>query len=254
MPEPSTIRVVLVEDEPLLRDAIKNACRAAEKRAAQERQETGVESEQPYPEIVGEAGSAQQARNEIVRCSPQVVVLDLRIPEVERRAGPTSYEAGVRLLRDIASLDAETRPATLVLSHHDEPEIVSAALRAGAQGYFAKSDILDVDLLLDTIARIADGGIFYSPSVAPVVQRLLLSLTAAPQVEDALAELTPREHTILRLVALGLPNKEIGRRENITLPTVKSHVGNVLGKLGLTRGEVVARYADWARSSERMGR
>jgi DNA-binding NarL/FixJ family response regulator len=223
-PADDAIRVLIVDDQRLMRDGL---------RALLEIQD-GIA-------IVGEAGNGVEALTQAATTAPDVVLMDLRMPQM------TGVEA-TRALRERGD-----RPRILVLTTFDDDEYVFDALRAGAAGYVLK-DLPAADLAA-AIRTVHNGGVHLDPSVASKVVAELARLHAAPPEPSlspsapspqpsALADdLTPREREVLRLLATGASNREIGAQLFISEGTVKNHISNILGRLGLRDRTQAAIYA-----------
>ena len=185
--------------------------------------------------VVGEAGTAEEALARIPATSPEVAVLDVRLPDGN----------GVEVCREIRSRHPEVR--CLMLTSFADDEALFSAILAGAAGYVLKQ-VRGTDLL-DAIARVAAGQSLLDPTVtARVLERL--RVPQAP--DDSLASLTDQERRILDLIAEGLTNRQIGERMFLAEKTVKNYVSNVLMKLGMSRRSEAAAYA--ARLAERHKR
>jgi DNA-binding NarL/FixJ family response regulator len=198
------IRVVLVDDQTLVRQGIRSLLALGED-----------------VEVVGEAADGRVALAVIEQTRPDVVLLDLRMPVLD----------GLGTLRELAQ--AEHRPATLVLTTFDDDQDVLEALRAGARGYLLKDVTLEA--LLEAIRTLADGGRLIQPAVsAGLVQRLAAG-SEPRRSPDALPpqELTGREQEVLRLMAAGWSNREIASGLHLAEGTVKNHVSAILLKLGV---------------------
>jgi DNA-binding NarL/FixJ family response regulator len=204
-----TRRVVLVDDHELFR--------------------AGVRGELPDTvEIVGEAGSVAEAVPLILELDPDVVLLDVHLPD----GGGEAVIAGV----------APVRPGVkfLALSVSDAAEDVIGVIRAGARGYVTKT--ISSAELGDAVARVADGDAVFSPRLAGFV---LDAFAAGDRVGDdaELDTLTPREREVLQLIARGYRYKEIATRLHLSVKTVEAHVSSVLRKLQLTSRHELARWA-----------
>jgi DNA-binding NarL/FixJ family response regulator len=197
------IRVLLVDDQPLARAGLKLILSPAD----------GFE-------IVGECADGAEALASAMALRPAVIVMDVRMK------GMDGVEA-TRRLRTIAGA-----PPVLILTTFGEDEVLSAALRAGAAGFVLK-DAPAEDLIRATHA-VADGGAWLDPAVTG---RVLATYRASPSAGAAaaaqIAALTPRELDVLRLIGRGATNQEIAATLVISEATVKSHIGNILGKLEL---------------------
>jgi DNA-binding NarL/FixJ family response regulator len=169
-------------------------------------------------EVVAEASNGLEAVDKAARFQPSVVLMDIRMPELD----------GLEATRRILAADGSTR--ILILTTFDLDEYVYDALCAGASGFVLKDD--PPEQLLAAIRIVAAGDSLLSPAVtARVIKRFtqIPQRTAPPGIED----LTERELDVLRLLARGLSNAEIGQELYIGETTVKTHVTHVLQKLGL---------------------
>jgi DNA-binding NarL/FixJ family response regulator len=204
-----TIRVLLVDDQPLLRTGFRFILEA-----------------EPDVTVVGEAGDGAQAMEQSRALMPDVVLMDVRMP------GTDGIEATRRIVKE-APPSAHV-PKVLVLTTFDLDEYIVEALRAGASGFLLKD--VPPDELVQAIKVVAAGDAI----VAPSVTRRLLDMFAArlPSAQQQatparLDRLTERELEVLRLIAKGMSNAEIAAELVVSETTVKTHVGNVLTKLGL---------------------
>jgi DNA-binding NarL/FixJ family response regulator len=198
-----TIRVLLADDQALVRSGFRMILDA----------EADVE-------VVGEAGDGDNAATLVPVLRPDVVLMDVRMPEVD----------GIEATRRIVASGSEAR--VIVLTTYDADEYVFAALRAGASGFLLK-DVRPVELL-EAIRVVARGDALLAPSVTRrLLERLTEDLPEAEPPPVDLGELTERELEVLRLVALGLSNAEIAARLVVSEATVKTHVSSVLRKLRL---------------------
>jgi DNA-binding NarL/FixJ family response regulator len=172
-------------------------------------------------EVLGEAADGREAVALVEQLRPDVVLMDVRMPEVD----------GLEATRRIVASGSPAR--IIVLTTYDADEYVFAALRAGASGFMLK-DVRPAELV-DAIRVVARGDALLAPSVTRrLLDRFADSLPgpdAAPPPD--LGELTEREVEVLRLVAVALSNAEIAERLVLTEATVKTHVSSVLRKLGL---------------------
>ncbi len=206
------VRVLIVDDHPIWREAIERDLRAA-----------GLD-------VVGVAGDGEQALRRMAATRPDVVVLDLRLPVLD----------GVDTTRRIAAEHAGVR--VLVLSASGEEGDVLAAIKAGATGYLVKS--ASSDELVDAVRRTAAGDAVFTPGLAGLVLGEFRRMMT-PQARDADSgpRLTDRETEILRLVAKGLSSRQIAERLVLSHRTVQNHTQNVLTKLQLHNRVELARYA-----------
>jgi DNA-binding NarL/FixJ family response regulator len=202
-------RVVLVDDHELFRAGVRGEIA------------TSVD-------IVGEAGSVADAVPLIRELDPDVVLLDVHLPD----GGGEGVIAGV----------AQERPAVkfLALSVSDAAEDVIGVIRAGARGYVTKT--ISGAELEDAIERVAQGDAVFSPRLAGFV--LDAFREGEPLGGDAeLDNLTPREREVLQLIARGYRYKEIASRLHLSIKTVEAHVSSVLRKLQLTSRHELSRWA-----------
>ena len=167
--------------------------------------------------------------------APACVLLDVHMPD----------GGGVEVIRraaEAAAADPEASPAPrfLALSVSDDPEDVVSVIRAGARGYVTKS-ISGPDLI-DAIGRVDQGDAVFSPQLAGFVLDAFAGATA-PEEDNELDLLTPREQEVLRLIARGYMYKEIARRLGISVKTVEAHTSSTLRKLQLSSRHELARWA-----------
>jgi two-component system, NarL family, response regulator DevR len=212
-----TTRVFLLDDHEVVRRGLKEL----------------LEGEDDV-EVVGEAGTAEEALGRIPATRPDVAVLDVRLPDGD----------GVEVCREIRSRHPEIR--CLMLTSFADDEALFSAIMAGASGYVLKQ--VRGDDLVAGIRRVAQGESLLDPSVTA---RVLDRLRAKPE-ETELAALTEQERRILDLIAEGLTNRQIGERMFLAEKTVKNYVSNVLAKLGMSRRTEAAAFA--ARLAERRDR
>ncbi|HLT16980.1 MAG TPA: response regulator transcription factor [Acidimicrobiales bacterium] len=184
--------------------------------------------------VVGEAGTAEEAYGRIPATSPDVAVLDVRLPDGD----------GVEVCREIRSKHPEI--ACIMLTSFSDDEAVYASIMAGAAGYLLKQ-VRGSDLV-EGIRRVAAGESLLDPQVTT---RVLERLRRRDE-DDELASLTDQERRILALIAEGLTNRQIGERLYLAEKTVKNYVSNMFAKLGMKRRTEAAAYA--ARLAERRER
>ncbi len=210
------VRVLLVDDH----DVVRTGLRALLGRSGE-------------LEVVGEAATAAEALAEAARLQPDVVVLDLRLPDGD----------GVEVCRDIRSQRPETR--VLILTSYADDQALFSSIMAGAAGYLLKET--RATALVDAILTAARGGSLLDPHMTgQVFERLRTSVPGAP---DPLAQLSEQEQRILGLIAEGKTNREIAGVVYLSDKTVKHYVSNILSKLQLSRRSEAA--AVWARSHPR---
>ena len=189
----------------------------------------GVRAElEPLLEIAGEASSVQEAVTAIERDTPDVVLLDVHMPD----------GGGVEVIRRTADR-VETPPCFLALSVSDAAEDVIAVIRAGARGYVTKN--ISGEELADAVRRVNDGDAVFSPRLAGFVLDAFAG--PAPQPQSELDALTAREREVLQHIARGYMYKEIALRLDISPKTVEAHVSSVLRKLQLSSRHELTRWA-----------
>jgi DNA-binding NarL/FixJ family response regulator len=197
------VRLLLVDDQRLMREGLR----------------TLLEME-PGIAVAGEASNGQEALETYSQLLPDVVLMDVRMPVMD----------GVEATRRLR----ERWPAArvIILTTFDDDEYVFEGLRAGAAGYLLKD--VSIHELAEAIHTVMAGGVLIEPSVARKVVAEFARLAAptprpAPNLDEPLSE---RELEILRLLAQGLTNREIGQRLYLAEGTVKNYVTNILGKIG----------------------
>jgi DNA-binding NarL/FixJ family response regulator len=180
-------------------------------------------------EVVGEAGAPAEAIAAIRELKPDVVLLDVHMPD----------GGGLAVLEAVATSMPEVR--FLALSVSDAAEDVIALIRAGARGYVTKT--ISAYDLADAITRVADGDVVFSPRLAGFVLDAFRDAPVAPSVDPNFDQLTPREREVLRLLARGYAYKEIAAELFISIKTVETHASNVLRKLQLSSRHQLTRWA-----------
>jgi DNA-binding NarL/FixJ family response regulator len=195
----SAIRVVIADDQALVRSGFRMIVDARDDL-----------------EVVGEAEDGREAVELVRELEPDVILLDIRMPEVD----------GIEATREIVASGSATR--VLVLTTFDTDEYVHGAIRAGASGFLLK-DVRPGELV-DAIRVVAGGNALLAPAS---VTRLLDRFGGDADATVPIATLTEREEEILRLLAGGLSNNEIADRLVLGETTVKTHVSNLLRKLGV---------------------
>jgi DNA-binding NarL/FixJ family response regulator len=189
----------------------------------------GVRAElEPLVEISGEAGGVEEAVEAIEAGKPDVVLLDVHMPD----------GGGVEVIRRTAAC-TKNPPCFLALSVSDAAEDVIAVIRAGARGYVTKS--ISGEELADAVRRVHGGDAVFSPRLAGFVLDAFAG--PAPQPESELDALTAREREVLQHIARGYMYKEIALRLDISPKTVEAHVSSVLRKLQLSSRHELSRWA-----------
>jgi DNA-binding NarL/FixJ family response regulator len=203
------ITIVLADDHPIVRSGLRALLGSIE----------GLS-------VVAEAEDGHAAVREAVAARPDVLVMDIRMPELD----------GIEATRQIARAAPDV--AVLMLTMYEDDDSVFAAMRAGARGYLLKG--AQQDEIARAIRSVAAGEVIFGPGVA---RRVLGFLTGPPvPAADPFPELTVREREVLDLIAAGRPNGEIGRRLGIAGKTVANHISNIFAKLQVAdRAEAIVR-------------
>jgi DNA-binding NarL/FixJ family response regulator len=197
------IRLLLVDDDDLMRAGLR-----------------AVLSSDAEIDVIGEAGDGRAAIDAARRKRPDVVLMDVRMPDVD----------GIVATRELASAVPDAR--VLILTTFEDDEYIFGALHAGASGFLLKRT--QPERLIAAIHTIAAGDSLLSPSVTRrVIDRVARLPDADPSASRRLRELTPRERDVLELAARGLTNAEIAGHLVVEESTVKTHVKRILAKLGL---------------------
>ncbi len=196
------INVMLVDDQNLVRKGVRSLLELSEE-----------------IEVIAEASDGVEAIRTIPEINPDVVLLDMRMPE----------KSGLDVLRELAA--AGTLPPTIILTTFDDDELVLAGIQAGARGYLLK----DVSLseLVNAVKTVSEGGSMVKPVVTQRLLKGLENLHTDFYSLDRPDPLTERETEILRLMAGGYSNKEIANSLGVAEGTVKNHVSNILSKMGV---------------------
>jgi DNA-binding NarL/FixJ family response regulator len=206
-PTTRKIRILLADDHTVVRKGFRMLLSA-----------------QPDLEVVGEARNGREAVEQTELTQPDVVIMDVSMPELN----------GIEGTRRIA--DASPRTRILALSMHRDSVYVREMLRAGARGYLVKD--ADDDALLDAIRAVARGEAYLSPSVADAVLA-----DYRKHVTNPIDLLTTREREVLQLIAEGKTNKDIASLLNLSVYTVEAHRGRLMEKLNLHSTGDLVRFA-----------
>jgi DNA-binding NarL/FixJ family response regulator len=195
--EGAPLRVLVADDHPIFREGLAGAIGSLEN-----------------VEVVGQAGNGAEAVAETLRLEPDVVVMDLHMPEMN----------GIEATRQLA--ESGSPAVVLVLTMLEDDESVFAAMRAGARGYLVKgAERRDIARALEAVSR---GEVILGPAVA---SRALAAFSGTGPRQGPFPELTEREHEILDFVARGLTNPAIASRLVLSEKTVRNHVSNIFMKL-----------------------
>jgi DNA-binding NarL/FixJ family response regulator len=198
-----SIRVVLVDDEAMVRVGLRMVLTA-----------------EPDIEVVGEAADGAAAEAVVLETRPDVVLMDVRMPQVD----------GIEGARRVLAASPEVK--VLVLTTFDEEAYVEAALRLGVSGFLLK--VAPPERLIDAVRTVAQGGGLLDPAVTlRVIETFSANAPLRARSTTALAGLTEREKDVLKLIAKGMSNAEIAAELYLGEATVKTHVSGVLAKLGL---------------------
>ncbi len=209
---PQPLRVMLVDDHAVVRRGLRDLL-----------------SERADINVVGEAGTVKQALDEAARLKPDVVVMDLRLPD----------GSGVEACRDIRSAHPETK--VLILTSHADQNALFAAVIAGASGYLLKD--LNPASIQDAVTQIGRGGAMLDPQMATGVLERLRKGQGAHPADDAFSSLSPQEDRILEMIADGMTNGEIASKLQLAEKTIKNYVSQIYAKLNVERRSQAARLA-----------
>jgi DNA-binding NarL/FixJ family response regulator len=200
-----SVRVLLVDDQALIRAGFRMILDAEEDL-----------------EVVGECADGTQAVDSVRRLKPDVVLMDIRMPEMD----------GIEATRRIVAGDGGPRVRVLMLTTFDLDEYVYDALRAGASGFLLKD--VPAEHLVEGIRVVAAGEALLAPSVTKrLIHEFSRSAPGRREVPESLRDLTPRELEVFKLLARGLSNAEIAGELVVSETTVKTHVAHILMKLGV---------------------
>ena len=211
------VRVFLLDDHDIVRRGLSHLFEA-----------------QDDIEVVGEAGTAEEALSRIPPTRPDVALLDVRLSDGD----------GVEVCREICSRHPEIQ--CLMLTSFSDDEALFDAIMAGASGFILKQ--VKSEEIVQAVRFVANGQSLLDPAVTG---RVLERLRKGPEEDERLATLSPQERNILELIADGLTNRQIASKINLAEKTVKNYVSNLLTKLGMERRTQAAVYA--ARLAEQRG-
>jgi DNA-binding NarL/FixJ family response regulator len=207
-----TVRILIADDHELIRKGL----------VATLRDVTGWQ-------VVGEAENGRVAVELAQSLEPDVVILDMTMPELN----------GLEATRQILAARASTR--VLILTAHESEQLVREVLNAGAQGYVLKSDAGRA--LVSGVEALMDGRPFFTSKVARIVLEGFLRSQEGTAVADPIQSLSPREREIVQLLAEGKSNKEVARALGITVKTAETHRGNIMRKMHFASLSDLIRYA-----------
>lgn len=205
------IKVLLADDHFLVREGLRSSL-----------------SEYPHIQIVGEASNGREAVDKAHRLSPDIVLMDINMPEMnglEATAALRKRGSGARVL---------------ALTVHNNKQYILQIIRSGAQGYVLKDT--SPDELVRAIQAVLKGEAFFSPSVSSVVLQLLRDENRATSPGDS-PSLTPRETQIVRLVAAGKTNKEIAAELNVNVRTIETQRYQLMRRIKVRNAAELTRFA-----------
>jgi DNA-binding NarL/FixJ family response regulator len=214
------LRVLIADDHPLFRDGLRTLLASV-----------------PDAEVVGEAASGSEAIEHALELQPDVVVMDLQMPEVN----------GIEATRRI--VEASPHVGVLVLTMFEDEDSVFAAMRAGARGYLLKGS--SQDETVRAIQAVGSGEAIFGPGIA---ERLIAYFASAPSGSpEVFPELTAREREVLELMAQGDNNAAIANRLVLSQKTVRNHVSNIFTKLRVAdRAQAIVRAREAGLGRERQ--
>ena len=215
----NSVRVFLLDDHEVVRRGLRQLLEATD----------GLE-------VVGEAGTAQEAIARIPPTRPDVAVLDVRLPDGD----------GIEVCREVRSSHPEIQ--CVILTSFTDDQALLQAMLAGASGYVAKQ--LKGHDIVDAVRRVAGGQSLMDPAVTA---RARERLRAEPQQDERVARLSAQERTILELISDGMTNRQIATELNLAEKTVKNYVSNLLSKMGMERRTQAAVYAARLGNHDRRG-
>ncbi len=209
----ATIRLLVADDHEVIRRGVRSLL-----------------GTQPGWEVSGEAATGREAVEKAKQLKPDLVVLDITMPELD----------GLEATRQI--LEAVPKTKVLILTMHESEQVMSEVLKAGALGYVLKSDA--ADNLVPAVKALIHGKPFFTSSVSKMMLKgYLKHSTRSTEDSSSEKQLSPRERLIVQLLVEGKKNKEIATALSISIRTAESHRANIMRKLGLHSIVDLVRYA-----------
>jgi len=203
------IRIVLADDHWLMRDEMRR-----------------ILEQQPDLKIIGEAENGKQALDLVLELQPDIVILDIRMPELN----------GIEVVRRMRERVLDVK--ALMLTAYDDDDYITALMEAGAQGYLLKT--AKADELIDAVRRVSSGETVLHPPIAAKMVRLWTKDRESTGVTE---QLSTRELEVIQLAARGLRNRAIADKLHISNRTVEGHLNSIFGKLGVTSRVEAVLYA-----------
>lgn len=211
MKKPKTIRVLLVDDHPIVREGIRSCLATAE-----------------HLEIVGEAGDGKDAITLAQKLNPDIILMDINLPVIDGMVATVELQKRVPKAR------------VLALTAHRNQEYVARIVAAGAHGYVLKD--ASPQKLVAAIEAVHQGGTFFSPEMTNDLLRRFVGRNAPP-AEDGAPSLTMRECEVLVHIAEGCSNKEIAQHLGVSVRTVETHRERLMEKLGIRSVAGLTKFA-----------
>ena len=216
-PENGTIRVIIVDDHPVLRKGLAQL----------------IEEEEDMT-VCGEAEDTAQALKVVEETQPDILIVDLSLKD----------SSGLDLIKDMQV--RQPKISLLVLSMHEETFYAERVLKAGAKGYITKEE--GTEKVVDGIRSVLKGNIYLSENMR---EKMILKMVGSPgnSEEDAISTLTDRELQIFELIGQGMPTREIAKRLHVSVKTIESHRENIKEKLGVSSATDLLKTAiEWVHS------
>ena len=205
------LRILIAEDHQTVREGVKLLANA-----------------QPDMEVIGEADNGEVAITEASRLDPDIIIMDISMPHVN----------GLRATKRIRSISPNIK--ILILTRHTDDGYLQQLIAAGANGYVLKQSAPSE--LINAIRAVADGKAYMDPALTNRVMGGYATRSASLRGENK-QQLTDRESEVLRLIALGYSNKEIGANLDLSVKTIEAHKANAMRKLGISSRIDIVRYA-----------